>query len=78
MLRSSLRRSMIAMKEGMGEAVSLLAEVVLGKPSKVLADCMDQVASTCGACGADKRRYKHYCHCPGGGWCYQYTFCDYC
>lgn len=73
----TLHRALTSVKEAMGEAGSLLAEVVLGKPSRALADCFTDPISSCGACGADKRKYRTCCHAPGGGWSCN-NFCDYC
>jgi hypothetical protein len=71
------------LKEYILEAVSLLADVVLGPSTKALANCHPCGSfwgygySNCFACGADKKvRYKIYQCGQDYHWCYE--TCVYC
>lgn len=76
------------LKEYVLEAISLLTEVLLGKPQTALAqDCVFiayavPCGNYCSECGADKRLRDTFCYrCFGGGgcyWFYQGCQCTYC
>lgn len=72
-LESSRKEEPKMLKEYLSEAVSLLAEVVLGKPQKAHAGCVAYAASGCQACGAEKRWWNVWCNGVFRG-----TICDYC
>lgn len=61
------------LKEYLSEALSLLANVALGKPHKVHAGCVGYAASPCNACGVEKRWWNIWCDGVFYG-----TICDYC
>lgn len=52
------------LKEYLLEALALLAEALLGNPQPASAGgcsyCSNQPVTTCGTCGADKRRYVYF------------------
>lgn len=67
----------------LSEAVSLLAEAVLGKPTPARAEecwftgriCAEQ----CNSCGAEKRRWnREYCCTSGYCRCDYFFTCTYC
>lgn len=78
------------LKEYLLEAVSLLAEAVLGRPVQARATCYAYMNSNdaCGDCfdpecgGGMKRKYKKYCNmCPPPYppcWTWVYCYCDSC
>lgn len=71
-------------KEYFSEAVSLLAEAVLGKPTPAGA-CWYEYKTEgdyCNSCGLEKRIYRRYRRlcCSGGcyAWILDAQWCDYC
>ena len=68
------------------DALSLVSEVVFGKPIMAQAACfidLNQPCSVCGVCGTDKRRYRKYCwECTtcwsGCTWCPRGCACSGC
>lgn len=76
------------LKEYLSEAVSLLTEVVLGKPVPAQAMCSSPVycPGTCNDCGFGKGKFKQSCYVCGQacvpyscGWCWTSCSCgDYC
>jgi hypothetical protein len=79
------------LKEYLSEAVSLLAEAILGRPVKSqAASCRKKFGAplcdwgfNCGYCGTMKRQYQQECwlfnYCgQGWQWCDYGCLCDYC
>jgi len=72
-------------KDMLQEAMSLLTEAVLAKPTQALAGNCGYFSpcDSCGSCGTDKRRYEYRCYdcgacVPGCHWCFQYCACQWC
>ena len=73
-------------KEVFVDAISLVGEVLLGKPLVAQAACfvdLSQTCSNCGSCGVDKRKYKKFCYecdtCAFGCvWCARGCACNWC
>jgi len=77
-----IHRAVTVAKEMALDAVSLLAEAVLGAPVRARAGCPSWPFcgygyGTCGSCGADKKR-RLWCYCSGTSVCCTWVDCVYC
>jgi hypothetical protein len=80
--RNIVRRTVTVAKEMTLDAVSLLAEAVLGKPVSARAGCPSwpfcgYAYDSCLSCGADKKK-RYWCFCYGVSICCQYVDCVSC
>ena len=73
-------------EEILNDAVSLMSEMLLGKPITVQAACHMNpydICSPCQSCGIDKGRFGRYCwECgtckPYCEWCKNGCYCSWC